>query len=194
MTDHYDVIVVGAGSAGSVVTRRLVDAGRRVLLLEAGGQDTNPMIHDLVGMGALWHGPEDWDYYTVPQPHAAGRRLHLPRGKVLGGSHSLNADDLGAGGRRRTTTAGRPTAATGWGWNDVLPVFQAIENYDGGRGRDPRGRRTPRRRRATTRSSRSSSRSSTRRSRSASSTTRTTTAACSTASLRSRSPSATARV
>ncbi|MEO8261908.1 MAG: GMC family oxidoreductase N-terminal domain-containing protein [Pseudolysinimonas sp.] len=126
-TPQYDVVVVGAGSAGSVVTRRLVDAGRRVLLLEAGGPDTNPMIHDLSGMGTLWHGPEDWDYYTVPQEHAADRQLHLPRGKVLGGSHSLNAmiwvrcapedyDGWAAEGN------------DGWGWDDVRPIYESIES------------------------------------------------------------------
>ena len=87
----HSVIVVGAGSAGSVIVRRLVDAGIRVHLLEAGGDDSNPAIHDPSRMGELWHSPDDWDYFTVPQKHAAGRRLHLPRGKVLGGSHSLNA-------------------------------------------------------------------------------------------------------
>ena len=125
------VIVVGAGSAGSVIARRLADAGVTVTVLEAGGADTNPAIHDLSRMGELWHSADDWDYYTTPQPGANGRRLHLPRGKVLGGSHSLNAmiwvrcapqdfDHWAALGN------------DGWAWKDVLPVYKAIENFSGG--------------------------------------------------------------
>ncbi len=124
-------IVVGAGSAGCVIARRLIDAGADVTVLEAGGEDSNPAIHDPARQGELWHGPDDWDYYTVPQPAAAGRRLHLPRGKVLGGSHALNA---------MIWVRGVPSdydhwvrlGAAGWGWADVLPVFRAIERYDGG--------------------------------------------------------------
>lgn len=130
------VIVVGAGSAGAVVVRRLIDAGIRVHLLEAGGPDSNPAIHDLSRMGELWHSADDWDYFTVPQEHAAGRRLHLPRGKVIGGSHSLNAmiwvrcapadyDHWAALGN------------DGWSWQEVLPVFRDIEDFTGRAVQDP---------------------------------------------------------
>jgi choline dehydrogenase len=125
-----DVIVVGAGSAGSVIVRRLIDAGRRVILVEAGGADVNPAIHDPARLGEIWHSPDDWDYFTVPQPHAADRRLHLPRGKVLGGSHSLNAMIYVRGAAQdydNWAALGNP----GWAWSDVLPVFESIENYDG---------------------------------------------------------------
>lgn len=129
------VIVVGAGSAGSVVARRLADAGVAVTVLEAGGEDGNPAIHDPMRMGELWHSADDWNYYTKPQPGANGHRLHLPRGKVLGGSHSLNAmiwvrcspldfDHWASLGN------------DGWAWEDVLPVYRSIERFDG-RSDDP---------------------------------------------------------
>ncbi|MFE3178918.1 GMC family oxidoreductase [Amycolatopsis sp. NPDC059090] len=118
-----DVIVVGAGSAGSVVCRRLVDAGAKVTLLEAGGPDTNAAIHDPSRAGELWHAAEDWGYYTVPQPHAGNRRLHLPRGKVLGGSHSLNAMIWVRGAAADYDGWELP----GWAWDDVRPVYERIE-------------------------------------------------------------------
>jgi choline dehydrogenase len=130
MTARGDVIVVGGGSAGSVIVRRLIDAGHHVILLEAGGPDLNPAIHDPARLGEIWHSPDDWDYFTVPQSHAADRRLHLPRGKVLGGSHSLNAMIWVRGAAQdynHWASLGNP----GWGWDDVLPVFESIENYDG---------------------------------------------------------------
>lgn len=131
MTERYDAIVIGAGTAGSIVTRRLVDAGRTVLLLEAGGVDSNPAIHDLSRMGELWHSEDDWDYYTEPQAHAAGRRLHWPRGKVLGGSHCLNAM-IWVRGAPQDFDAWAAAGCTGWSWDDVLPAYKSIENFDGG--------------------------------------------------------------
>jgi choline dehydrogenase len=134
---EFDYIIVGAGSAGCVIARRLVDAGRRVAVLEAGDQDTNPNIEHLYNLGALWHSPQDWDYLTTEQPGAAGRRIHLPRGKVMGGSHALNAT-IWVRGDRWDYDGWAQAGCPGWGWDDVLPVFKAIENYDGG-GSDTRG-------------------------------------------------------
>src|SRR5699024_1681393 len=122
-----DVVRVGAGSAGSVVARRLVGAGARVLLLEAGRHDSNPAIHDPSRMGELWHGPEDWDYYTVPQQHAGNRKLHLPRGRVLGGSHALNAM-IWVRGAPEDYDHWAELGNDGWAWQDVLPIYHEIEN------------------------------------------------------------------
>lgn len=123
-------IVVGAGSAGSVVARRLSDAGVRVTVLEAGGEDTNPAIHDPSRMGELWHSPDDWDYFTVPQEGANGHRMHWPRGKVLGGSHSLNAM-IWVRCVPQDFDHWASLGNDGWAWDDVLPVYRAIENYRG---------------------------------------------------------------
>ncbi len=130
MIERPDVIVVGAGSAGSVLVRRLVDAGRSVVLLEAGGRDTNAAIHDPARLGEIWHSADDWDYFTVPQEHAAGRRLHLPRGKVLGGSHALNAM-IWVRCAPQDFDHWASLGNEGWAWADVLPVYKQIENWHG---------------------------------------------------------------
>ncbi|MFK0189333.1 GMC family oxidoreductase [Kitasatospora sp. NPDC090308] len=129
--NRYDVIVVGAGSAGCAVAARCAEAGARVLLLEAGGADTNPAIHDPRRFGELWFGPEDWAYRTAAQPGAADRQLHWPRGRVLGGSSSLNAM-IWARGAALDYDHWAYLGNAGWSWADVLPVFRRIEDYDTG--------------------------------------------------------------
>ncbi|MDQ4500830.1 GMC family oxidoreductase N-terminal domain-containing protein [Sinomonas sp. ASV322] len=131
MPQDADYIVVGAGSAGCVVARRLLDAGHRVVVLEAGGYDTNPIIADVAAAGALWGGPEDWAFVTTEQEGCLGRRLRLPRGKVMGGSHALNAT-IWVRGARQDYDTWAYLGCPGWSWDDVLPIFKAIENYDGG--------------------------------------------------------------
>lgn len=128
---EFDYIVVGAGSSGNVIARRLIDAGKRVAVLEAGDQDINPNIEHLYNLGALWHSPQDWDYFTTEQVGCAGRRIHLPRGKVMGGSHALNAT-IWVRGDRSDYDGWAEAGCPGWEWQDVLPVFKAIEKYDGG--------------------------------------------------------------
>ena len=129
-TEHFDYVVVGAGSAVCVIARRLIDSGKSACLIEAGGDETNPNIDHLNTLGLLWHSAQDWDYYSTPQPDAMNRKIHLPRGKVLGGSNALNAVIWVRGDAwdyEQWVESGCP----GWSWDDVWPVFQAIENYDG---------------------------------------------------------------
>ncbi|MDF5753530.1 GMC family oxidoreductase N-terminal domain-containing protein [Spongiactinospora sp. TRM90649] len=127
-----DVIVVGAGTAGCVVARRLLDAGATVLLVEAGPDGTgNEAIADPARMHELWDTDVDWGYRTVPQPHAHNRRLHLPRGRVVSGSHALNAMIWVRGHRADYDTwayLGNPR----WSWADVEPVFRRVEAEHGG--------------------------------------------------------------
>ncbi|KAA2267210.1 FAD-binding protein [Solihabitans fulvus] len=123
-----DYVVVGAGTAGSVLARRLLDrTGARVLLLEAGDRDTNPAIHDPLRMHELWDSKQDWGLRTVPQRHAADRRLHLPRGRVLGGSHALNAM-IHVRGTSSDYDGWAALGNPGWSWADVEPVFRAIDS------------------------------------------------------------------
>ncbi|WP_144790060.1 GMC family oxidoreductase [Kocuria palustris] len=126
-----DFLVIGAGSAGCVLTRRLLDAGHSVTLVEAGDQDINPDIDDVSRLGLLWGSPVDWNYYTEPQPGLDGRRVHLPRGKVLGGSHALNAA-IWVRGDRKDYDGWADNGCPGWGWSQVEPYFRAIEAYPDG--------------------------------------------------------------
>lgn len=124
-------IVVGAGSAGSVVARRLLDAGLHVTLVEAGGEDLNPSIYDLSRMGELWHGPEDWDYYTVGMAGTNGKPMHLPRGRVLGGSHALNAT-IWVRCAPSDFDSWAEECGPQWRWEKVREIYREIEDFSGG--------------------------------------------------------------
>ncbi|MEZ5870435.1 MAG: choline dehydrogenase [Nitratireductor sp.] len=128
-----DYVVIGAGSAGCVIANRLSgDPSRSVVLLEAGGRDWNPWIHIPVGYFKTMHNPSvDWCYRTEPDPGLNGRRLDWPRGKVLGGSSSLNGL-LYVRGQAEDYDRWRQMGNTGWGWDDVLPLFRRSEDQERG--------------------------------------------------------------
>ena len=130
-TPDADVVVVGSGSAGGVVARRLVDAGVNVLLLEAGLPDDNPAIHDPARLFELWDGEQDWGYRTERQAGCADRELHWPRGKVLGGSSALNAM-IYVHGHRADYDGWAALGNDGWAYDEVLPLFKRSEDFDRG--------------------------------------------------------------
>ena len=126
----YDYIVVGAGSAGCVMANRLsADPKCRVLLLEAGGQDDWIWFHIPVGYLFLIGNPRsDWMFETEPEPGLNGRTLNYPRGKAIGGSSSINAM-ISMRGQASDYDHWRQLGLTGWGWNDVQPVFRGLDRH-----------------------------------------------------------------
>jgi choline dehydrogenase len=125
----YDFIVIGAGSAGCVLANRLsADPAHRVLLLEAGGRDLNPWIHVPIGYyRTIFDTKIGWGYQTEPEPGLNGRRIPWPRGKVLGGSSSINGL-VYIRGQKADFDHWRQLGNAGWSYDDVLPYFKRAED------------------------------------------------------------------
>lgn len=131
--ERFDYIVVGAGTAGCLIANRLSEnPDNRVLLLEAGQKDTYHWIHIPVGYFKTMHNPKtDWCYTTDPDPGLVGRSIKWPRGKVLGGSSSINGM-LYLRGQAEDYDSWAALGNEGWSWNDVLPFFKRHENQERG--------------------------------------------------------------
>ncbi len=133
-----DFVIVGAGSAGCAMAYRLAEAGQSVLVVEHGGSDAGPFIQM---PGALSYPMNmkmyNWGFESEPEPHLGGRRMNCPRGKVIGGSSSINGM-VYVRGHAGDYDHWREAGADGWGYSDVLPYFKRMENWDdAGHGGDP---------------------------------------------------------
>ena len=129
-SEIFDFVIVGAGSAGCVLANRLSDGGTyRVLLLEAGPWDRNPWVHVPIGYAkTMFHPRLNWGYYTEPEPALAGRKIYWPRGRVVGGSSSINGL-LYVRGQPADYDHWVQQGNDGWSWRDVEPYFRKLENY-----------------------------------------------------------------
>src|SRR5215467_2111923 len=131
--ESYDYVIVGAGSAGCVLANRLTaDGKKRVALIEAGGRDNWIWFHIPVGyLFAIGNPRADWCFKTEPDPGLNGRSLLYPRGKVLGGSSTINAM-IYMRGQAADYDHWRQMGLQGWGWSDVLPYFKRQEHHFAG--------------------------------------------------------------
>jgi choline dehydrogenase len=133
MGEDFDYIIVGAGSAGCVLAERLTANGRhKVLLLEAGSSDNRFYVSMPLGYGKLFYDPAvNWLYKTDADHGLAGQQDHWPRGKIIGGSSSINAM-VYIRGQHEDFNDWKASGNIGWGWDDVLPAFKALEDFEGG--------------------------------------------------------------
>jgi choline dehydrogenase len=131
--ETFDYIVIGAGSAGCVVAARLSEDRRRsVLLIEAGPADRNPWVHVPMGYGRLYTDRRyNWCYWSEPEPELLGRSTYQPRGKLLGGTGSINGM-IYTRGQREDYESWREAGCEGWGYSDVLPFFKKAEHQTRG--------------------------------------------------------------
>lgn len=135
---NADYVIVGAGSAGCAMAYRLAQAGKRVLVIEHGGTDAGPFIQMPAALSYPMNmSMYDWGYKTLPEPHLDNRRLVCPRGKVIGGSSSINGM-VYVRGHAGDYDHWEDSGAAGWGYADVLPYFKRQEHWhDSGQGGDP---------------------------------------------------------
>ncbi len=128
---NADYVIVGAGAAGCVLADRLSATGATVVLLEAGQRDRNPNAKIPAAFSKLFKTKHDWDYNTVPQPELKNREMYWPRGKILGGSTSMNAM-IYQRGHRHTFDQWAADGNAGWSYGDLLPAFMSLEDQQRG--------------------------------------------------------------